>query len=393
MSRENPTALQVGMSGQLDGRRFTVRGRVVMSMEADDGETYYWQEFNLVDAGGSAVTLVWEETEEGPKWKWFTLYAQRQPLTAAEAAQMTEGDNVQFEGRQITVTLTDSTKVAYIEGEGPEDVEVGDVAHYFNADAGGGRLFVASWSDDYIEFYLGRELPDGQVERAFNLIAPEGAMAFSGTATDIGRIFSSPLVRAVGIGLIGLLGYFGPKSCSTGTARAPAPPVLQQVVAPALPTGAHGTLEGRDLEVRGHARIEIAAPGARYSQDEYVLGGPGPEETLLMQGLTGQAGWIVLKPVPAPADFTAVDAAALRQNDPLTLAGQPTRIARLFVSFIRQTDNPAASARWPAQRQYGFIARNDREVILARWSENDLQLYAGHMVPQEEVLAAFKPAK
>ena len=392
MSRENPTALQVGMSGQLDGRRFTVRGRVVMSMEADDGETYYWQEFNLVDASGSAVTLVWEETEEGPKWKWFTLYAPRQPLTAAEAAQKTEGDTVQFEGRPITVTLTDSTKVAFIEGEGPEDVEVGDVAHYFNADAGGGRLFVASWSDDYIEFYLGRDLPDGQVERAFNLIAPEGTVAFSGTGADLGRIFSSPLVRAVGIGLIGLIGYFGPKSCSNGTARAPAPPVLRQVTAPVLATGAHGIFEGRDFEVRGRARIEIAAPGARYTQDEYVLGGPGQEEALLMQGLTGQAGWVVLKPAPPPANFTAYDAAALRANDPFRLPGQPAKIARLFMAFGRELD-PATSVHWPANRQYGFIARRDQEVFLARWSERDLQFYSGHMVPQEAVLAAFRPAK
>ncbi|HLP25188.1 MAG TPA: hypothetical protein VK477_05900, partial [Acidobacteriota bacterium] len=60
MSYENPTALRLGQSGVIDGRRFTVRGRVVMSMVADDGETYTWEEFNLVDDAGSAGTLVWE---------------------------------------------------------------------------------------------------------------------------------------------------------------------------------------------------------------------------------------------------------------------------------------------------------------------------------------------
>ena len=38
------------MTGTLSGTRYRVVGRVVLGME-EGGETYYWNEFNLVDDG------------------------------------------------------------------------------------------------------------------------------------------------------------------------------------------------------------------------------------------------------------------------------------------------------------------------------------------------------
>ena len=39
------------MRGTICGRRFRVAGRVVMGMD-DEGTTYYWNEFHLVDDAG-----------------------------------------------------------------------------------------------------------------------------------------------------------------------------------------------------------------------------------------------------------------------------------------------------------------------------------------------------
>ncbi len=64
MSFANPTPIRIGMTGTFCGNRYRVAGRVVMGME-EDGETYYWNEFNLVNTEGESATLVYEEGEHG----------------------------------------------------------------------------------------------------------------------------------------------------------------------------------------------------------------------------------------------------------------------------------------------------------------------------------------
>lgn len=391
MSYENPTTLRLGQSGVIDGRRFTVRGRVVMSMVADDGETYTWEEFNLVDDAGSAVTLVWEETESGPMWKWFTLYAPREPLTPAEAARKRVGDTVTFEGRPITVTLVDSSKVAFIEGEAPEDVEVGDVAHYFNADAGG-RLFVASWDESYIEFYLGRDLPPGRVEEAFGLItAPSRALAAAFRA-DVAPSNSKlkPLFWVLLIGLAAVFVFAGMRSCSPRRTSSTAPrPPAQKIVVPRLAAGAHGVLDGHDYTIAGRAEVEIASPGLRYREEEYLLREASGEEALLAQGLAGGPGWVFLRPANLPTDFTVFDAAALRRGQTFRLGEKSAAVTQLFLATPRHTENADIAARWAVPVRYGFIARMGNEVFVCRWTERELQCYAGAMLPQKDVLAAL----
>lgn len=399
MSYENPTALRLGQSGTIDGRRFTVRGRVVMSMVADDGETYTWEEFNLVDDAGSAVTLVWEETEDGPTWKWFTLYAPREPLTPAEAARKRVGDTVTFEGRQIPVTLVDSSKVAFIEGEAPEDVEVGDVAHYFNADAGG-RLFVASWDPSYIEFYLGRDLPAGRVEEAFGLLASTQSPAAlfrdsaGAAAGGAGGQLGKTIVWLVVIGFVTLVSFAGLRACSSRTTSGAAPrSSTPKIVAPRLATGAHGVLDGRDYAIVGRAEVEIASPGRRYREEEYLLRDAAGEEALLAQGLAGGPGWMLLRPTKAPVGFTAFDAAALRRGQAFSMGEKSSTVAQLILAMNRHAENADIAARWAAPVHYGFIARTGNEVIVCRWSERELQCYAGAMLPQKDVLAALGGAR
>src|SRR5688572_12689398 len=68
MSHDNPTPLRIGTSGTLNGWRVQVAGRLVMSMQ-DRGQTWYWNEFHLLDEAGTSATLVFEETEDGAEWK------------------------------------------------------------------------------------------------------------------------------------------------------------------------------------------------------------------------------------------------------------------------------------------------------------------------------------
>ena len=151
MSFANPTPLRIGMTGTLAGKTYRVAGRVVMGME-DAGETYYWNEFNLVTDEGESVTLVHEQTESGVEWKLFTMFEPEYPMTATDAATKRVADRLNLEETDLLVTLVDESRVYHIEGEAPEGVEVGDVAHYFNAE-GGNRMLVVSWTGEEVEFF------------------------------------------------------------------------------------------------------------------------------------------------------------------------------------------------------------------------------------------------
>ena len=188
MKFDNPTSLRIGMSGTIAGLRYRVVGRVVMGME-EAGQIYYWNEFNLVNDRGEFATLVFEETEDGAEWKMFTLFEPQNPLTAGEAARKRVGDTVNFfQGAPLRVTLVDESRVNFIEGQAPEGVEVGDVAHYFNAEAGN-KMQVASWTGDEIEFYNGMDLPRSAVRNAFGLSA-DPSLNFQAEKNDPSPFFN-----------------------------------------------------------------------------------------------------------------------------------------------------------------------------------------------------------
>src|SRR5512140_1847742 len=113
MSFRNPTKLQLGMEGKLLGKHYRVAGRVVMGME-DEGQTYYWNEFNLLSDEDDSATLVYEETEKGGEWRLFTYFDPQFPITAEDAATRRVGDQLNLDGTDVSVTLVDKSRVYYI---------------------------------------------------------------------------------------------------------------------------------------------------------------------------------------------------------------------------------------------------------------------------------------
>ena len=393
MSLENPTPLKVGATGTLDGKRWRVAGRVVLSVQLDDGETYYWNEFNLVDGFGRRAILVFEETESGPQWKLFKMLEPLHAMTADEAATKQVGDTVNLDGTPARITLVDQSQVVHIEGVGPDGVEVGDVAHYFNVESGP-RMLVASWSGEDIEFYEGNNLPGQQVAAAFGLLRSNAAFALARTTSlDGGQSAPGWSMKLVGVVLGGVV-LFGFFSCGVcGRQAQTVPPLAKRAAPPVRVTvGAHGVLAQNNYAVASHALLEIDRVGARHDRHEYALAGDGAEPALLINGLTGAINeWHLFESVtdaPGVSDLSPFDAATRRRGAPLRLGARTLHITELFQSKRLSVDGPGAAAVWPALH-YGFVARDADDWLIVRWTESGLQVYRGRAIAEAEVLKAL----
>ena len=406
MNPANPTPLRLGAKGTLNGWSVRVAGRVVMSMELD-GETYTWNEFNLIDSSGNDATLVFEETADGPEWKLFRAITPDRPLTVPEAAAKRVGETVNLDGAPVKISLVDQSRVAFIEGTAPEGVEVGDVANYFNADTGD-RMLVVSWTGGEIEYYEGLDVPPEAVADAFGFPREQARpmtasfqsdAAESGTAVSGGSGWVTKLVY-VAIGLISLSSLrscfsgwnFNPTSASTPAAIRRAAP------ASVLANGAKGTLGGTAYTVAAQSVTDIARVGGRHQRREYWLQGDGGERALLINALSGGSQeWHLLKAVPAPAGLNPYDAAALRKGVSITAGERSYPVSDLFRCKTLSVDAAGESSpSLPAGSvEYGFVAGatagSNQGTVVVRWTERQLQCFAGPAVPEAEVRAAFKP--
>lgn len=386
----NPTPLQLGAKGTLDGRRYTVRGRVVLSVEID-GEDYGWNEYRLVADNGEEATLVHEEEEEGGPWKLFRLFEPLRPIAAREAAERRVGDTIDFGGLHARVTLVDQSVVRHVAGEAPEGVEVGDVASFFNTEAGE-RMIVVSWSGEEVECYEGRAISRGTVEQAFGLAAGVSAMQGSagGWSSLLGD-WSRGANRSLWIGgllavwaLVNVIG-----SCDRGGGWAEPP---AKVAAPAaqLAPGRTAALGGQTRNVAAHAIVEIARPEGIFDRHEYDLVNPDGTHELLVNSLSGSpAEWHLLSPAAAPADLPPETAAALRRGQMTTVDGRQLQVTQLFRGTTRQKEGQDPAGLWPAGLHYGLLARTKDTWVVLRWTDGGLRWYEGRAVPAQDVERAF----
>jgi hypothetical protein len=387
MSFANPTKIRLGMTATLFGRTYRVIGRSVLG-ETEDSGTYFWHEFNLESSGGKYATLVFEETGSRGQWKFFEMFDPANPMTANEAAEKHIYDSVNLHGTALQITLVQRSRVYSVEGKLPEGVRVGQVAHYFNAEAGD-KMIVVSWTGDEVEFYSGKNISVGEVASAFNF----SGLGRIGFALGGGR----SLLNAHVVGHFLVFGMFGLFfifiCCAVHTpARAPAVVVLPTAPLPPLATGETGVLEGRHFRIVGHALVEIAEPGLRFTRHEYKLDDDDNQEFLLIAGAgTNAATWTLGAPFEPPSPLTPPQAAALPVGQIVNLDGESPRVARLFRSTFINVERNGWPGFKPGDGQYGFSAPMKSNTLIVRWNATNVLWLKGTAVPDRIVKAAFAP--
>ena len=398
MSFANPTSLRIGTTATLAGRQYRVAGRVVMGMD-EDGETYYWNEFNLVSNAGESATLVYEETEHGGQWRLFILFEPEYAMTAADAATRRVGDRLNLDGADMRVTLVDESRVYHIEGEAPEGVEVGDVARYFNAETGS-KMVVVSWTGDEVEYYHGQDLPRGAVASAFNL-PRESAFVSSGLSANIssalesddGEYDSMPkfFVKFAAL-LLGVAIVYSSYSCHGPRRQAS----VTKTSAPAAPLtlNASGKLEGRNFQIASHSVVKIAETGRIFDRHEYQLLDDDGKPALLVCGWKPKSpDWVLYKPVELLTPLMPVQAGAKKLGEVVNVDGLDASISELFLSTVEQLDPGSSSSPdvKKGDRFFGFSARSTSTLLLACWNNDSITWHRGKILPAREVTAAFNP--
>ena len=392
MSFQNPTPVTLGLTGEFMGHRYRVVGRVVLG-EQEGRDTYYWNEFNLLGDDGNSATLVYEATDGGGQWRFFTLFDPKIPLSVAEAAGKQVGDTINLEGRPLPVALVSESRVYDIEGQAPEGEAVGNVARYFNAEHGD-VMVVVSWTGDEIEFYRGVDLPCGVVTTAFGLPKEQtGYFAGSSWLNQTSRpALPDRLLRfapALVLLLIALAwGSSGGRSwsCRSYARTKPALPTAP------LSLGMSGKLQHSTWHVRGHAVTEIAEVGQLYDRHEYRLVNEAGNEALLVFGTkTGAQDWVLFRPIEPAVPLTPVQAAAKRGGDQFDLGSTPATITGILRSTFRRTEAQDLPDLADGLVLYGFVAKSAAGPVLARWNANDVACYVGQFLTAKEVRAAFGP--
>ena len=371
------------MTGVLLGRQYRVVGRVVLG-EEEAGATYYWNEFNLQSDTGDAATLVYEVTERGGEWRLFRMFEPRNPLTAAEAAAKRLGDPLNLEGTPVFVRLMSTSRVYDIEGQAPEGVEVGDIAHYFNA-LGGDIMIVVSWTGEEVEFYQGHDLTRATVSAAFNvrIIDFSRFLPMRG-----GRRSLSAL--AVGVAVVmGLIVFAHVGYRSFAPARRPA--VVRTAAPPSsLLVGKSGKLGATRFQVDSHLLVEVAMVGRKFDRHEYLLSTDEGAKALLVRGSKPGAGdWWLLQPLQPSTPLPPQQAAAVRWGQTVNVDRLAATVGDLFQSTIRQVESPEASALNPGDVFFGFSGTAQSNRLLARWNASYINFFQGEALQEKDVLAAF----
>lgn len=383
MSTANPTPIRVGMSGSFAGKSYSIIARVVMGME-DQGETYFWNEFYLSDGSDRIAMLVCEEVYGAQQWRLFTEFTPTRPLSAREAGLKKVGDHVDLDGVSTEVTVVDETRVCFIEGKAPDWVSVGDVAQYFNAEAGG-KMWVVSWSGDEVEYYRGMQLHPEMVAQALRL--PAASFKASSTINLGGKS-----ILGIGAALLtfAIAGFFLFRGCAGSRSvikpsKYPTPPAVQRRPAPAplLTVGTNLVIAGQSYQVITHRVTGFTKVNAQWNTHHYQITDREGRTNLLTARLQPAAtNWhlfqshVITRP-PAPTV-----AAAMRVGEPVMLDNFNGRVTELLMSHEVSRVGPPIEGFTPAGLTYHYLATDGPGLLLACWNGGGITFYRGHVVAQ-----------
>jgi hypothetical protein len=277
------TRLSIGTAGKVDGRTFTLLGRLQLSQ----GEAV-WNEWYASFGDGS---WGWVAEAQG---RLYVTFPQAAPSTLPPLRALQPGMEVQLPGigRAVVDEVTEARLVSF-EGELPVRPEVGETWRYADCstDSGGfATLDYGSGGDGVL--YAGRELgyPEAGLADCAPVAAPSQVPARALRCPNCGGPIElrRPDTKAFACPSCG-----GLLDVSRGNFQVLG--ILESRSKPPIPLGAQGTLLGETLEVLGFLVRSITVDGERFAWKELLLHGAGGYRWLSLYN----GHWLYLRPIAA----------------------------------------------------------------------------------------------
>jgi len=374
MSSRNPTPLQPGMNGEIDGKMVEVLCHVLMGIE-EGGETWHWSEYLLRCEDGGAATLVYELTDSGPEWKIFHRFDPASPLGITAASRLAVGSRVQVDGIDAVVDLVGQSRVYAIDGNAPANFSVGRLDRYFNARSGD-HLLVVSWGSSEVEHYLGGRIRAQDVETAFGItlpapvrraVAPAARYETQRESRDWGGL-AKLLFFVMLLGVVVATNLT--PSCSQGDAWK-----LRALPSTQLSKTAHLTLDGKNYTLQETRTLELASPlHARLCRLFLLQAEDGEWRRLLIGAAESPEEAWLLEPFTDVALTTPGALGNLREAQQVTLGEHRFQCRELLRSrWLPSTDgtHPPEEAE---RLRYGMLLVGENAFWLLDWSTASARL-------------------
>ncbi len=255
--------IQIGTTGQVDGRTFTVIGRIVYAYE-DGG----WNEWHLVYADGTSGWLSDAQLEYAVS----SLVQPKKPLPAADEVEL-DAPYVWGE-HELRVTTLTTAHYRGVEGElpfefwGKHDVLFADLRGH---DA---RFGTIDYSDGTPVLFIGRYVTFDELQlknlRSFEAEDRSRAMqgfncSNCGAAVELRALSHTRSVACTSCGAV-----LDPRDPNVHVLQESA----SRVESPEIPLGTRGEWHGHPYDVIGFQRRSITVDGERYPWSEYLLFNP-----------------------------------------------------------------------------------------------------------------------
>jgi hypothetical protein len=257
-------------------------------------------------------------------------------------------------------------------------------------------MYVVSWTGDEVEIFRGMDLLIQAVASAFQFQA-RGTLIQPGRSSITSSLsgpYSNPTGWIAKLAIIALVGLVvGPgliRSCRSRSVRQAFAPTKPSTPVSPLRGGTSGTIGGKTWRLVGHAVVEVRKPGFIYDRHEYQLADEAGAPARLVCGLdSGGKEWRLLQPVELDVPLTPDLAASKRAGESIGVKGRPMQIKQLYLTTVRSSEGLPPTELRPGEVAYNFLAESGGDILLASWTASGIVSYAGSLVPEKEVLAAF----
>ncbi|MGD8861219.1 MAG: DUF4178 domain-containing protein [Myxococcales bacterium] len=356
-----PTApiMVVGDSGEIQGRRFRVGGR----LQLDHGKGP-WDEWYV-------------ELQDG-RWGWLAKAQGRFYLThPIEGASVPAWDEVS-PGAQValpaagdarwTVTERGGSALVSAEGELPFPAVPMSSGRYADLEGPDGLFATIDYGDgsEPPQLYVGRQIPGDQITVRETALGPrpEEKVAAErlrcpncGAPVDIH--VPETTERAACGSCQSLLDY---ESGALHYVRT----LQQRRLEPLIPLGSEGVLKGEKLIVIGHMERGVQSEGVLYTWNEYLLHGERGYRFLTEDG----GHFVLMRPASAGDVREGMGSATYRGKKFRAFTSGETRVRSVVGEFYWQVEvgDRAHTADFVAPPRILSVERSDQEVI---WSEGE----------------------